>query len=1405
MLSRPRRNFCESIVSGLTGVRAYALAYPRCFLKTARINASHLRPQPPVHEEIARLRAQPDTIAGPAVLALIKKRRWLSQTVRANLALLNPKIDGQLLVSLEVEVGRNKPHVSKIRIADRILAIKLNTHLAGDETSTSIADDEHAALLRDISPRDPLFGRPGGASLPAQCCARSVQAKRLHPRAKNHTGRVGDPRDDSDSLRDLVGLAQSPRQLPGVKASSALIDQAVALARVLQERATHLQTGAERRQQAELDRMLQTPEDKIILVELTDRAFRAKQAARVAEQFTHILDVQGVPRFFSPLDRALLRGFQTFGNWLPGVAVPLVQGHMQQETANVVLPAEPELLVQHLRARAEEGVRMNLNFLGEALLGEGEATRRLEKYVSALHLPEVEVLSVKISTIYSQISPIAREHTVRVLCDRLARLFREAAALEYVRPDGTRSRKFIYLDMEEYRDLYLTAEAFMRTLDRPGLEQVSAGIALQAYIPDSLRVQRTLNAWAEKRVAGGGSPVRIRLVKGANLEAERVEASIRGWPQAPFRSKRETDANFKRMLHEAFEHLHAVLLGVGTHNLFELAYALVLTEQRAADESVDFEMLEGMANHQRRAVRERNDHLLLYAPACRKEEFLNAIGYLIRRLDENTGEENFLRHAFKLQPGSEEWELLEHAFRSSFRPKLSGAPRRTQDRRMPLGDKALGEMPWNLFENEPDTDFSVPQNSLWAADLVEEKKFAPALIPLALNGGDLHEDRETRPCLDPSRPGVALTQYALATEVDVHQAVTCARADGDNWRALSVDVRNAILGHVAQELRKARGALIHAAIANGGKTIAEADPEVSEAVDFVEFYRASARAFYELPQVHCFPRGVVAVVPPWNFPIAIPCGGIAAALAAGNTVIVKPASDTVLIAWELCCCFWRAGISKRVLQFLPCSGAGTGAQLVTHDGVDAVILTGGTDTALRMLAAKPNMRLCAETGGKNAIIVTALSDREQAIKHVVHSAFSHAGQKCSATSLLLLEAEVYDDPEFRRVLCDAVESVRIGPAWDLATRMGPLIRAPSGELLRALTTLEPGESWAVQPHPEASNPNLWSPGVKYGVQPESHTHLTEFFGPLLGVLRYERIEEAIALVNATGYGLTSGIQSLDERETALWQNSIRAGNLYINKPTTGAIVLRQPFGGLGKSCFGPGMKAGGPNYVAQFMEFADKRRRAAREQPLSDPNLETFRQRVRSGARGERELPRLLHALESYSYWQRAEFHGAHDHFRLLGEDNVRRYLAIGEVRIRVDRRDSWFEIFARACAAKAAGNRVTISVSPGKPVPAVQMLDELTAPWAGGIEFVEESDEALGEIMRRQQTQRLRFAAPEHVPPLLRQIATETGLFIADAQVLVEGRIEMLWYVREQSISHAYHRYGNLGARAAESRAEPE
>ena len=1239
------------------------------------------------------------------------------------------------------------------------------------------------------------------------------------------------------------------------------IDRACGLARIIQERAVELQTPAERRQQAELDRMLQHPEDKVTLTQMTDQGFRSRSPDRAVDQLIHILDVQGIPRFFSQLDRALLRGFQSFGNYLPGVAVPMVKDKMRKETSNVILPAEPNLLREHLSARREEGIRMNVNFLGEALLGEGEAQHRLEKYLSALQQPEIEVVSVKISTLYSQISPLARAHTLRIVGDRLELLYRAAARHRYVTSDGQQLPKFVYLDMEEYRDMALTSAAFMATLDRPGLEQVRAGIALQAYIPDSHLVQQQITQWAKARVDRGGSPVTIRIVKGANMEMERVEASLRGWPQAPYTNKLDTDANYKRMLVYGLqaENIRAVQLGVASHNLFEVAFAWYLSTRWCVAASVQFEMLEGMANHQRRALRELCNNLLLYAPACSEQDFTSAIGYLVRRLDENTGPDNFLRHAFKISVDSPAWKKLEQQFIQSARAAatVSNQPRRTQDRHQPptppvspcfpapasAANRVGDHSDWRYLINEPDTDFSLVANGRWAEELIDawmpRCDSAATDIPVTIDGRDEAGSGPIFESYDPSRPGVVVARYHQADAEQLRRALNTAVVDRDGWRALDPDARYAILRRVAQRLRERRGDLIGAALADAGKTILESDPEVSEAIDFVEFYALTA---LELQKQRSRGLGTILVVSPWNFPIAIPCGGIAAALAAGNTVILKPASDSVLPARVLCECFWDAGVSRQALQLVPCSGRLAGEVLLADPRIDAVILTGGTATAQQMLTANPALKLLAETGGKNATIVSALSDHDLAIKNVLHSAFSHAGQKCSATSLLLLENEVYHDPRFRHALIDAISSIEVGSAWKLSTKMGPLIRPPTDALLRGLKELESGEQWALMPRVLQENECLVSPGVKWDVAPGSFTHLTELFGPLLAVMPYRNLNEAIGLVHQTGYGLTSGLESLDDREQQLWSSRLRAGNLYINRPTTGAVVLRQPFGGLGKSAFGPGIKAGGPNYVLPLMhhttldqavmDLAKDRRQvidglddsaqdAASSTSLAKPSrpaatgfknfaLQEFwkslnEQSSRSanvrGCFQDAQWQVLGSVLASYDAFAAEEIGAKHDTLRLIGQDNWRVYLPLNYLRLRVTAQDSPLDIISRIAAAKAVGGRAVVSSEPGAHGPLLDELEELTHAWGASIEFIEESDEQLIKALARGQIDRLRYASPSAVPLAIRQAANAAFVYVADAPVSALGRIELLWYVQEQSLCMDYHRYGNLGARGEETR----
>ncbi len=1186
------------------------------------------------------------------------------------------------------------------------------------------------------------------------------------------------------------------------------IERAIKLAAQLLDEARTLQTPQERRQQAELDRMIQHRSDKATLVEMTDQAFRTHSPARVADQLTHLLDIQGVPRFFSPTEQAMLRGFQSFGEYLPGVAVPLVKEKMRRETANVILPAEPELLTEHLRNRQSHGVGMNVNLLGEAVLGEDEARSRMRQYTDALRLDDVRCVSVKISTIYSQVSSLARRNTIDKVSDRLETLYRTA---EREINTQTGLGKFIYLDMEEYRDLYLTADVLRKTLDRTGLEKTRAGIALQAYLPDSFNVMNELIRWSRKRVTDGCTGVTIRLVKGANLEMERVEASIAGHAQAPFLTKLETDANYKRMLRSLIDAAKegAVRVGLASHNLFDVALGLIWAESIKDTDAFQVEMLEGMANHQRRAISGHVENVLLYAPACRRDSFLNAIGYLIRRLDENTGPQNFLRHSYRLQSDSPEFKSLADDFRCAARlvSEVSSTPRRNQDRQQkPIQPQPASH--WSAYVNEPDTDWAVPENSIWAQDILD--RWITRCDRDATVVGLWIGDQTAAPCsdltrqsIDPSRPGVVVCRYQVATIDEVSRAVEIAAARFTHNNVSDTE-RHDWLRRAAQLLRQRRGDLIGAMVADGGKTISEADPEVSEAIDFCEFYPLTLADWRSRSSIELHSRGVVAVITPWNFPLAIPCGGIAAALACGNSVILKPASETVLVASLLCQAFWDAGVPRDALQMIPCDDEIAEAGLVANLAVDTVILTGGTSTAKRMLAVRPNLHLLAETGGKNATVVTAMADRDLAIKHVITSAFGHSGQKCSATSLLLLENEVFHDEQFRATLADAVRSLVVGSAWDLSSRIGPLIGPPSPALARGMKTLEDDETWLVAPERVAGHPNLFRPGVKWNIRVGGFAHLTELFGPVLGVMPFSRLEEAIEIVRSTGYGLTSGLETLDDREIQLWKQSIHAGNLYINRPTTGAIVLRQPFGGVGLSAYGPGVKAGGPHYVLALMRVADSLQvhsPGSQHQGTGANILSDWLENFVSPCIDDSLASALRAMALDCNAMMESEFSQSHDTVRLVGQDNLRRYRPVHGLTIRVEVDDSLRDALFALIAAVSVNTPVTLSSHPDTPDGWSEIFDSVADQMPGSIDPIDELDSELAGRVGRGEVGRLRrLRTPPSDSESTLACAENFVTVIADP-VLAEAAIECLRYLDEQSISHDYHRYGNLGRRSDEPR----
>ena len=1161
---------------------------------------------------------------------------------------------------------------------------------------------------------------------PTFCVGEHAIRHRPH-RKVDHRGNVVTP---LRSLRGSDGLSSARSsnlhgmQEPSIDAGT-LADEAVELVKswLIEARGSD-QGSAETHRLAEL---LDDPHGPGFAMRFVDLVIRPEDDRAAAGQLRSIVTSTTLPRFLGPVDRLLLRIGALLAPVIPGIVLPLARARMRALIGHLIADAEPERLTRHLARVREEGNDVNVNLLGEAVLGDREATKRLESTIGLLERDDVDYVSVKISSIVSDLNLWAFDHTVELIETRLRRLYRVATA--------SPTPKFVNLDMEEYQDLDLTLQAFMRLLDEDEFSSVPAGIVLQAYLPDAFGAIRRLAEWAASRHARTGAEIKVRLVKGANLAMERVDARIHGWEQAPYDSKVESDANYKRCLDWAFQpdRLAGTRIGVASHNLFDVAWALLLADRRGVATRVDFEMLQGMAPAEAAVVRRAAGGLRLYTPVVARSDFDTAISYLFRRLEENSDPENFLSALFDLDPDGQAFGEQERRFRRALehRWSVSDRPRRTQDRTAPPPPTDHEAE----FANAADTDPAVPANRDWAAAIYAR---------------------------DPVEVRAPMTTD-IAT---VDEALDRAGAAQSRWGALPAAERRRMLLAASDALEERRADLISTMIHEASKTIGQADPEVSEAVDFARYYADRALDLESVEGARFSPLGVVAVVPPWNFPVAIPAGGVLAALAAGNGVVFKPAPEVPRCAEVIHEALMAAGIPPDLVQYLRVPDDEVGRHLITHPRIAAVILTGSFDTATLFKSWKPDLRLFAETSGKNAIVVTPNADLDLAAADIVYSAFGHAGQKCSAASLAILVGSVYESDRFRRQIVDAAQSLIVGESTHPATDMTPLAAALSDRLERAFTVLDPGERWLLEP--KHLGGRKWTPGIKDGVTPGSWFHQTECFGPVLGLMRADDLDDAIELQNGVAFGLTGGIHSLDADELDEWADRVEVGNAYMNRHTTGAIVRRQPFGGWKQSSVGPGAKAGGPNYVAQFGRWQDTGDVSHQVAAASA--------RVRSIV-SHFDSDWLTTAVASDEYWWQHAFGVEHDPTGLEFESNVFRYRPRPLVVVRAPERAD--TIAAARVIAAAVRSGAPVRVSSAVPLPDI------------GVDVVVETDAAFTALLPSLDGIRVRYIGPASAET--HAAAWAAGVDLLDGEVHLNGRLEMLPHLREQAVSRTRHRFGNV------------
>jgi RHH-type proline utilization regulon transcriptional repressor/proline dehydrogenase/delta 1-pyrroline-5-carboxylate dehydrogenase len=875
-----------------------------------------------------------------------------------------------------------------------------------------------------------------------------------------------------------------------------------------------------------------------------------------------------------------------------------------------------EVLATAAKARAL-GRAFTLDRLGEAVTSDVEADEYLGSYLELIEavaptvnawperpaldrdahgtLPRMNV-SVKLSALDAHFNPTDAVGTARRVKSRLCELLRAAA----------RHGAHVHVDMESYATKDLTLAIFRDVLAEPEFRDTpDVGIVVQCYLKDAARDVEELSAWARRR----GAPVWVRLVKGAYWDYETAHARALGWPVPVFEQKWQSDAMFESQCRAVMADAAYLRPAIASHNVRSLAYALAVADQLGlARDDFEIQMLYGMGDAEKQALVDRGHRLRIYMPFG---ELIPGMAYLVRRLLENTSNDSFIKAGFH---GNVPVEKLLAPPSFSPQPDESMAP--ADPRSFAIGSRDNGSfglssdlrrattntesaMCTSLFANEPPTNFAVSENrNAMSAALASAAEQFGRHAPLVIDGRDV-DSRERLTSINPSHREQVVGTAAMASTEHVDRAVAAARRVLPKWADIDVERRAEYLLAVAGRMRSRRFELAAWIIHESGKGWSEADADVAEAIDFCEYYARQAVRLLaprdvtvpgETNRLTHDPRGVAAVIAPWNFPLAILTGMTTAALVAGNPVIMKPAEQTPLVAAELMRIFREVELPAGVAQYLPGTGETAGAALSAHPGVDMIAFTGSRQVGMALYrrgaeqsgTVRPRIKhVIAEMGGKNAIIVDADADLDEAVLGVMHSAFGFQGQKCSACSRAIVLGDVYD--RFLNRLVEATRSITVAPAEDPGSLLGPLVDADAVAKVQRYIDIGKNEARLVL---AGEVGDLADEGYYVGahifadVPPDAVIAREEIFGPVLAVIRARDLDEAFAIANASDYALTGGMFSRSPANLGRARRELEVGNLYLNRAITGALVGRQPFGGFKLS--GIGHKAGGPDYVLQF-------------------------------------------------------------------------------------------------------------------------------------------------------------------------------------------------------------------------------
>lgn len=934
-----------------------------------------------------------------------------------------------------------------------------------------------------------------------------------------------------------------------------------------------------------LDRAMDHPEFKARLFRFVDVFPALDGDEDVARHLGEYLSGVGVPK-------ALDLGVDAAEHLPFGkrVEAGVARKNITRMAEQFILGTTPEEAVEGAARLWAAGIATTVDLLGEKTLVAAEADRyasRVVEVVDALGAaapgwrpqPLLEaddlgprprvMVSVKPTALATHYDPLTRDHGIDEAERRLRAICLRAAG------HGIG----VTVDMEHADAKDLTLELVRRLAVDPDLAHVDLGVVVQAYLRDSRDDLAELIAVSALRDA----PLHVRLVKGAYWDTETIQARAAGWPVPVYEVKVETDASYERGARLLLDHHGDVRAAFASHNLRSLAYAIEYARRRGIpDEGYELQVLHGMAEPLHHALRRMGMRLRVYAPVG---ELVPGMAYLVRRLLENTSNESFVRHRFA---EGDDLDALLAPPRVDALPGLDEPPDRTTDAEAP-----------SPYDPEPVREWRRTPVRTAFADAVGAAGDADVLDVPAVIDGERVRTTATIDSVDPDHPDRAVARAAACGVDEADAAVAAAVARREAWRATPAEERAAVLFRAAAWLRARRDGLAARQVLEVGKPWDQADADVCEAIDFCEYYGRQALRLDRGAELQSPPgevnrmgyvgKGVTAVISPWNFPLAIPCGMTAAALAVGNPVVLKPAEQSPGVAWSLVEAFEAAGLPSGVLGFVPGRGEEVGARLVEHPEVAVIAFTGSRDVGLainaRAAEVRPGQtlvkRVIAEMGGKNALVVDADVDPDQVVPIALRSAFAYAGQKCSALSRLIVHDRAWDAVVPRLVAATA--ELRVGAPREMGTQVGPVIDADAHHRLRGVIADAGRHGTVALARDDVPARGYYvGPTVVTDVDPTSSLARDEHFGPVLSVLRAADLDEALALANDTPFALTAGVCSRLPSTVERCRRELRAGNVYVNRDITGAVVGRHPFGGYGLS--GVGSKAGGPEYLLQLVD-----------------------------------------------------------------------------------------------------------------------------------------------------------------------------------------------------------------------------